>query len=443
MSWSVQHCRLLSTFRSGARSGAEVGPQVARTLNRLKSKQVEGLGPGRHADGGGLYLDRDEHGRSRWVFMWTRAGKRREMGVGPAGKEGVSLAKARDAAATARDVLLAGGDPILARDEARRSPIEVPTFGEAADAYVKSLKAQWRNEKHKAQWTMTLKVYAKSLRSLRVNKVDTAAVLAALQPIWQEKPETASRVRGRIERVLDAAKANGFRSGENPARWRGHLDHLLPKRQKLTRGHHVAMPFVDVPAFVSTLRGRDAVAAYALEFLILTAMRSGEVRGATWGEIDLEAKVWTVPAERMKAARAHRVPLSARAVEVLEVMRSLTTSTKPERLAVFPGPSAGGHLSENAFAALLDRMKVKVTPHGFRSSFRDWAGEVSNFPREVAEAALAHTVGDAVERAYRRGDALEKRRKLMQAWAGYVEPKPHGSNVRQLHASTSSTQLSS
>ena len=405
---------------------------MTRTLNRLKSKQVETLGPGRHADGGGLYLDRDASGRSRWVFMWTRDGKRREMGLGPAHKDGVSLAKAREAAALARDVLSKGGNPIEARDAAKREPVPVPTFGEVADELVKSLGAQWRNEKHRAQWGMTLKTYAKPLRGLSVDRIDTEAVVGVLKPLWQAKPETASRLRGRIERVLDAAKAKGHRSGENPARWRGHLDHLLPKRQKLTRGHHEAMPYPDLPEFTEQLRAREGVASLALEFLILTAARSGEVRGARWSEFDLKAKVWTVPAARMKAAREHRVPLSARAVEILEAVRPLVTADKPDKAHVFPGPSAGKPLSENAFGALLKRMKVEATAHGFRSSFRDWAGEVSTFPREVAEAALAHVVGDATERAYRRGDALEKRRKLMDAWAGYVASRAVGSNVRHL-----------
>ena len=404
---------------------------MARTLNRLKSKQVEALGPGRHADGGGLYLDRDEHGRSRWLFMWTRNGKRREMGLGPANKDAVSLAKARDAAATAREVLTKGGDPIEARDAALAAPVVVPTFGEAADAFIKSLSPQWRNEKHRAQWSMTLKVYAKPLRPLPVDRVDTAAVLEVLKPIWQAKPETASRVRGRIERVLDAARAQGHRSGENPARWRGHLDHLLPNRQKLSRGHHAALPYEQLPAFVSELRSREAVAASALEFVILTAARSGEALGATWAEIDMKAKVWTVPAARMKAGREHRVPLSARALTVLNAMKPLATGPKAEQLPVFPGQVRGKQLSSMALAMLLRRIGAETTVHGFRSSFRDWAGEASTFPREVAEAALAHTVGDATERAYRRGDALEKRRKLMEAWAGFVEPKVAGDNVRK------------
>lgn len=405
---------------------------MARTLNRLKSKQVEALGPGRHADGGGLYLDRDEHGRSRWVFMWTRNGKRREMGLGAAGKDGVGLTDARAAAVTARDVVSKGGCPIEARDEAKRQPVPVPTFGEAADAFVKAQSPQWRNAKHVAQWEMTLTKYVKPLRALPVDKIDTAAVLEVLRPVWAKKPETASRLRGRIERVLDAAKAQGHRSGENPARWRGHLDHLLPKRQRLTRGHHKALPYGELAPFVGRLHEREGVAALGLEFLILTAARSGEVRGARWSEIDLEAKVWTVPATRMKAGREHRVPLSARAAQVLDAVKPLATGADVGQRLVFPAPGGRKPLSENAFGALLARMKVDVTAHGFRSTFRDWAGEVSTFPREVAEAALAHVVGDATERAYRRGDALEKRRKMMEAWAGFAEPKVGGSNVKRL-----------
>jgi integrase len=405
---------------------------AGRTLRRLTAKQVEAFGPGRHADGGGLYLDRDKHGRSRWIFMWARGGKRREMGLGPAGKDGVSLADARDDAEKARKALRGGLDPIVVRDAENAAPVVVPTFGETADAFVKSLSPQWRNEKHRAQWSMTLKTYAKPLRQLPVDQIDTAAVLDVLQPLWLTKPETAARLRGRIERVLDAAKAKGHRSGENPARWRGHLDHLLPKRQKLTRGHHAALPYADLPALIVDLRSRDAVAALALEFLILTAARTGEVLGATWGEIDLKGKVWTVPAARMKGGREHRVPLSAQAVAVLDKVKLLAASDEVSAMPVFPGPQRGKPLSGMALAMLLRRMKVETTVHGFRSSFRDWAGEASTFPREIAEAALAHTVGDATERAYRRGDALEKRRKLMEAWAGYIERGASTGNVSRL-----------
>lgn len=392
---------------------------MGRTLNRLKAKQAETLGAGRHADGGGLYLDRDEQGRSRWLFMWSRNGKRREMGLGPAGRDGVSLAAARERATAAREHVRNGRDPIEERKAAAAAPARSWTFGDVADELLTALSPQWRNDKHRAQWTMTLKTYAAPLRSLPVDKVSTADVLRVLQPFWQAKPETASRLRGRIERVLDAAKARGLRNGENPARWRGHLDHLLPRRQKLSRGHHRAMPYAELPAFMVKLREREAVAALALEFLILTAARSGEVLGAKWPEFDIDGAVWTVPAARMKSGREHRVPLPARAVAILKEIMPLSVAGDPSRQCVFPG-LGGGPLSNMALAMLLRRMDVSETVHGFRSSFRDWAGEVSTFPREVAEAALAHVVGDSTERAYWRGDALQKRRKLMEAWAGFV-----------------------
>jgi integrase len=265
---------------------------------------------------------------------------------------------------------------------------------------------------------MTLTKYAAPLRDKPLDAIQTDDVLSVLTPLWQTKNETASRLRGRIERVLDAARAKGLRSGENPARWRGHLDHLLPKRQKLSRGHHAALPYADVPELVADLRNREGAAALALEFLILTAARSGEVLGAKWNEIDRDAKVWTVPAERMKAGREHRVPLTQRALQILATVEQVRTGDY-----VFPGQRHGRPLSVMSMEMLLRRMKVDVTVHGFRSSFRDWAGECTSFPREIAEAALAHTVGDETERAYRRGDALEKRRKLMAAWASFCEPK--------------------
>jgi integrase len=265
---------------------------------------------------------------------------------------------------------------------------------------------------------MTLTKYAAPLRDKPIAAVHTDDVLSVLAPIWQTKNETASRLRGRIERVLDAARAKGLRSGENPARWRGHLDHLLPRRQRLSRGHHAALPYPDVPAFVAGLREREAIAALALEFLILNASRLGEVLGAKWNEIDLEAKVWTIPPERMKAGREHRVPLTKRGLEILATAEKLRTSDY-----VFPGQRRGRPLSPMSMEMLRRRMKVDVTVHGFRSSFRDWAGECTSFPREIAEAALAHIIGDETERAYRRGDALEKRRKLMAAWAAFCDPK--------------------
>jgi integrase len=397
---------------------------MALALNKLSARGVTAITkPGRHGDGGGLYLVVDKSGAKRWVFLYRREGTLREMGLG--GLKSVSLARARELAAEARVNLQAGVDPITAKNNA---PVAVPTFGEEADDFIDAMGPQFRNAKHLEQWKMTLKVYAAPLRSKRVDQISTADVLEVLKPIWLSKPETAARLRGRIERVLDAAKAKGHRSGQNPALWRGHLDNLLPKRRKLSRGHHAAMPYERVPAFVADLRERDAMAARAMEFTILTAARTGETFGATWREIDLEAAIWTIPRERMKAGREHRVPLTARAVEILTELSEL--STGPDAY-VFPGQKKGRPLSVMAMDMILRRMDIEFTVHGFRSSFRDWAGEETSFPREVAEAALAHVVGDETERAYRRGDALEKRRKLMIAWANYCEPKNPG-NVLEL-----------
>jgi integrase len=278
------------------------------------------------------------------------------------------------------------------------------------------MRPSWRNAKHAAQWEMTLRDYAAPLRRLPVDKITTDDVIAVLKPLWNEKPETASRLRGRIERVLDAAKAQGLRNGENPARWRGHLDQLLPKRQQLKRGHHAAMPYGALPAFLADLRERESVAARALEFAILTAARSGEVLGARWEEFgDLDRAVWTVPAARMKAGREHRVPLSKRAAKIVKGFYEVR-----EGDFVFPGQKAGQPLSTMALEMVLRRMKVDgVTVHGFRSTFRDWAAECTNFPNEVCEAALAHVIENKAEAAYRRGDLFDKRRKLMEAWSIY------------------------
>ena len=387
---------------------------MARAVKRLTARAVVTINkPGRHADGDGLYLVVDPSGARRWLFMFRRDGKLREMGLG--GVSGVSLMEARDAAEAARKVIRSGLNPI---EERRRvgPHSEVVTFGAFADQLVPELAKGFRNAKHVAQWTSTLQTYAAPLRTKPIAEIGTDDVLSVLQPIWTTKAETASRVRGRIERVLDAARARGLRTGENPARWRGHLDHLLPKRQRLVRGHHIALPFPDMPAFGVRLREREAVAALALEFLILNASRTGEVIGARWVEIDREANVWTIPASRMKAGKEHRVPLTARALEILDEAEKLKV---PDGF-VFPGSRPARPLSNMAMDMLLRRLKIDVTVHGFRSSFRDWAGEMTAFPRELAETALAHAVGDATERAYRRGDALEKRRKMMEAWTAYV-----------------------
>ena len=405
---------------------------MGRQINKLSARGVATLTePGRHSDGGGLYLVVDASGAKRWLFMFRWGGSRKEMGLG--GLSAVGLADARDNAAEARKLLDAGTNPIEARKEAaaEASRNAVSTFGEFAEILIEDIRSGFRNTKHQAQWLSSLKTHAACLWPLSINEVGTEHVLDVLKPIWKTKQETASRVRGRIERILDAAKAKGKRTGENPARWRGHLDKLLPKRSRLARGHHPAMAYDDVPAFVKDLRERDAIAARALEFLILTASRTGEVRGATWDEVDLDRGIWTVPAARMKAERIHRVPLTARALDIARAMHQAR-----ENDFVFPGARKNRPLSSHAILMLMRRMdKEQFTPHGFRSSFRDWAGECTSFPREIAEAALAHVVGDETERAYRRGDALMKRRKLMDAWAGYLSTaKAKADNVTPIRA---------
>ncbi|UHC19447.1 tyrosine-type recombinase/integrase [Methylobacterium currus] len=388
---------------------------MAREIDKLSARAVATqTKPGRHSDGGGLYLIVDPSGAKRWLFIYRRDGKQKEMGLG--GLLSVSLAETRRRRNDARKLLAAGLDPIAEKRRAERADGEVVTFGACADELIAELSKGSRNERHAVQWGTTLKTYAAQLRPKPIDAIGTDDVLSVLQPIWTTKSETASRVRGRIERVLDAARARGLRTGENPARWRGHLDQLLSKRRKLTRGHHAALPFAEVPAFIADLRKRRASSALALEFTILTAARIGEVLGCRWGEIDRERKIWTVPKDRMKAGREHRVPLSDRTLEILAAAETVRRGE-----FVFASHRADRPLSNMVFDALLTRMGVKATTHGFRSSFRDWAGEMTAFPREVAEAALAHAVGDATELAYRRGDALEKRRTLMNAWADFLE----------------------
>ena len=385
------------------------------TLNKLSARRVTSAKkPGRYGDGGGLSLVVSPNGSRKWTFRFAWNGKQRDMGLGA--ERDVSLAKARTEAAVAREHIRAGRDPIAERERTRRAASGVPTFGEMADELTESLESGFRNAKHRYQWRHTLKEYAKPLRPKPVDVITTEDVLTCLKPIWQTKAETASRVRGRIERVLDAARAKGYRTAENPARWRGHLDSLLPKRQKLTRGHLAAMPFAEAPGFLTRLRDMNGTAARALEFTILTAARSGEVLSAQWSEIDFETKVWTVPAARTKAGREHRVPLPDRAVAILEAMGAVRSGD-----FIFPGARRDKPQSDRTLVAVLRRMNCPVTVHGFRSSFRDWVGERTHFPREVAEAALAHVVGDETERAYRRGDALEKRRELMDAWAAFCK----------------------
>ena len=378
----------------------------------LTARQVETIkAPGRHADGGNLYLNVTASGARSWVFMYVRGGRQREMGLGPA--RDVTLAEARDVALQHRRTIRSGFDPL----EIRKAQVDKPSFGTFAEDHIAAMETGWRNPKHRAQWRSTLKTYAASLRDLPVDRLETADVLACLTPIWSKKPETAARVRGRIEAVLDAAKAKGFRSGDNPAAWRGHLDNLLPKRSSLSRGHHAAMPIDDMPAFIAELRQAKGVSPRALEFTIMTAARSGEVLGARWFEIDIERRLWSVPAERMKGGREHRVPLTERAVAILEEMAASLLGD-----FVFPGSKLDAPLSNMALAMTLRRLdRAEVTAHGFRSTFRDWASERTSTPHEVCEMALAHAVADKTEAAYRRGDLFEKRRALMTAWANFLD----------------------
>jgi len=393
---------------------------VGRLPKRLSARSVVSLAePGLHADGDGLYLRVDAGGAKRWAFIFQWHGKRSEMGLGPI--VDVSLAEARDAAGDARKLVRAGLSPIEQRRAGKANErAAVYTFGTFSDELIATVELGFRNAKHRAQWRMTLREYAAPLRDLPLDEIGTDDVLRCLQPIWRTKAETASRVRGRIERVLDAAKARGLRFGENPARWKGHLDQLLPKRLKLTRGHHAALPYSELPAFVARIRGAPSMAAYALEWTILSASRTNEALGARFAEIDRGGKVWTIPGDRMKAGREHRVPITTEMERLLDLVEPL----RGEGDYLFQGARPKQPLSGMAMTMLLRRMKVDVTVHGFRSAFRDWVGEETDFASEIAEAALAHVVGDATERAYRRGDALERRRKLMEAWAAYLASSP-------------------
>lgn len=398
-------------------------------VGKLTARTAATTRPGRYGDGAGLWLVVSASGARKWVFRFSFGGKVTEMGLGAA--DAVSLAQARNRAAAARQMVAAGKNPIVEKREAKRIEAGKPTFGAMADELIAAKSAEWRNEKHRYQWKMTLEIYAVPLRERPVDEIDTEAVLGVLQPIWLEKSETASRLRGRIEAVLDAARAKGHisRHEANPARWRGHLDKLLAKPKKLSRGHQAAMAYEEIAAFLARLRERDAATALALELTILTCLRTTEALGAQWVEIDFAEKVWTVPALRMKGKEAHRVPLSDRAIEILKTLSEAKTGT-----LVFPGQKEGKPLSQMSMLMLLRRMGLeigKATTHGFRSSFRDWAGDCTAFPREIVEAALAHKIGNSVEQAYRRSDALEKRRPLMTAWATYCEPK-RTSNVVQL-----------
>jgi integrase len=395
---------------------------MSRTLNRLPPRFAETVDDGRiHADGGGLYLS-NVRGAKRWIFVFYVEKVRRELGLGTFPK--VSLARARQLATECREHLAHGRNPIEVRRSARAKaaakPAPVLTFGAFGDEFIASVEEGWRNEVHRRQWRQTLRDHAAPLRDRPIAEIHTDDVLSVLQPIWTKNAETASRLRGRIERILSAAKARGHRPMEsiNPAAWKGHLEVLLPKRQRLQRGHHPAMPYGDLPAFIRELEDRDAMTARALQFLILNASRSGEVLGARWAEVD--GDTWTIPADRMKAGVAHTVTLSPRARALLAAIGA----RKPDDY-IFHGEKAGLPLSNMALQMLMRRMKVShFTPHGFRSSFKDWALNCTEFPDEISEEALAHIVGSKVRRAYRRGEALDRRRRLMEAWALYLDSAP-------------------
>jgi len=395
--------------------------------------------PGRYGDGGGLYLEVKPSGGKSWAFRFMLAGRSREMGLGPA--DAVTLAEAREKAQEARKLLQQGIDPLEQRKAQEAAACleqaKVMTFQECAEAYIAAHEAGWRNPKHRQQWANTLATYAYPVfGGLPVQDVDLPLVLKVLEPIWHGKTETASRLRGRIESILDWATVRGFRQGENPARWRGHLAKLLPQRAKVQKvEHHAALPYDELPAFMVQVRQRPALAALALEFCILTATRTSETLGARWEEIDLSAAVWTIPGERMKAGNDHRVPLSGRALEILDEMAKLRPADDGAAF-VFPGQRPGKPLSGMVFLMLLRRMeRADLTGHGFRSTFRDWAAERTNYQNHVVESALAHVVGDKVEAAYRRGDLFEKRRRLMDAWAGYCMAPPAKGEVVPLGAS--------
>jgi integrase len=382
--------------------------------------------PGMHNDGAGLYLAVSDSGSASWLFRYKIYKRPRQMGLG--GLDEVTLAQARERADDARRKLRNGVDPLEERRATKLadslSRAKTMTFRECAEAYVAAHRAGWTNAKHARQWPATLSAYAYPVfGDLPVAAIDLGLVMKVIEPIWSTKPETASRVRGRIENVLDWATVRGYRQGENPARWRGHLESLLPKKTKVHAVEHLAaLPYGQVAAFMARLREQEGIVARGLEFTILTAARANEAVGARWEEIGLSERIWTIPAKRMKARKEHRVPLSDAAMTIVERMAELRQSD-----FVFPG-RFGGALAADSMLALTKRLAGQpVTSHGFRSTFRDWCAERSSFPHEVAEMALGHTVGDAVERAYRRGDLFEKRRQLAEAWARYcATPQAEG-----------------
>jgi integrase len=402
----------------------------------LTAREVKFLPEGLHRDQAGLYCQVAKTGARCWIFRFQLNGRARAMGLGSV--ELVSLAQARALAAEARKLARSGIDPIearrLERQQARKDDARAMSFDACAAAYIESHRQGWKNAKHAWQWETTLRNHASPIIGmLNVADVELGHILKIIEPIWGTKTETASRLRGRIESVLDWATVRGYRKGENPARWRGHLDKILPQRSKVQKvEHHKSLPYGELPAFMADLRERPGTSARALEFLILTGARSGEIREATWGEFDLDSGLWTIPAARMKAGKEHRVPLVGRALAIVQELTAV-----PLGPFVFPAPTHEHKpLSDAAFKALLKRMKMDAyVPHGFRSTFRDWAAECTPVPHEVCEQALAHTITNAVERAYRRGDLFEKRRQLMAAWAKFcTSPAPTAGSLTAIRA---------
>jgi integrase len=414
---------------------------MARRVGKLTALKVgRALPAGMYADGAGLYLQVTGTGAKSWIYRYSIRGKAREMGLGSL--SAVSVADARTRAAACRALRQDGVDPIEARKadraQAALDDAKAITFKEAAQRYIAAHRAGWKNPKHAPLWENTLAAYAEPvIGKISVQAVDTGLVLKVLEPIWRIKPETAGRVRGRIEVILDWAKSRGLRQGENPARWRGHLQYQLPARSKVRRvKHHPALPYAELPGFMAELREQEGVGARALEFTVLTAARTGEIIGAKGNEANTAEKLWTVPAERMKAGKEHRVPLSGRALTILRDVTALQTG---DDAFIFGRGKLGKPLSNMTMAAVLRRMGyANVTVHGFRSTFRDWAAERTNFPNEVVEMALAHAVSNRVEAAYRRGDLFEKRRRLMAEWSTFCNtPTAASATVSFHHAVTS------
>jgi integrase len=387
---------------------------MAEKIKKLTDLACRRSGPGYAGDGGGLYLQTAQGGSKSWVFRYAIAGRTREMGLGSYST--FTLAEARERARTQRQLTSDGIDPIDRRNAEREQRAQAAasrvTFGDSCEKYIAAHRSGWKNAKHAEQWDSTLRTYCAPIWKVDVAAIDTAQVLKCLEPIWHTKTETASRLRGRIERVLSWATVSKFRTGDNPAQWRGHLSEALPKRSSVQAvEHHAALPYADLATFMAALRQRDSLAARVLELQILTATRPGEAAGAQWAEFDLDGATWTLPAARMKAKREHRIPLTPAAVKLLRALPRINAN-------VFPGVK-GRAITTAASMALLKELHPGITAHGFRSTFRDWAGETTSHPREVIEHAMAHQLKDKAEAAYQRGDLLLRRAKLMKDWATY------------------------